>query len=59
MAGRYWMQEIVMKKWLTYLKQAFFKTNTTDFYYFDEMKNFEEQENLRRTEYLRSFSKAA
>ena len=53
------MQEIVMKKWLTYLKQAFFKTNTTDFYYFDEMKNFEEQENLRRTEYLRSFSKAA
>lgn len=48
-----------MKKWLTYLKQAFFKTSTSDFYYLDEMKSFEEQENLRRTEYLRSFSKAA
>lgn len=48
-----------MKKWFTLLKQAFFKTNTTDFYYLDEMKSFEEQENLRRTQYLSSFSKAA
>lgn len=48
-----------MKKWFTLLKQAFFKTNTQEFYYFDEMKSFEEQENLRRTEYLRAFSKAA
>jgi hypothetical protein len=48
-----------MKKWLTILKQAFFKTNTGDFYYLDEMKNFEEQENLRRTKYLNAFSKAA
>lgn len=48
-----------MKKWFTLFKQAFFKTNAQDFYYLDEMKSFEEQENLRRTEYLRAFSKAA
>lgn len=48
-----------MKKWFTLLKQAFFKTNTTEFYYFDEAKNFEAQEDLRRSEYLRAFSKAA
>lgn len=48
-----------MKKWLNYLKQAFFKTNTSDFYYIDEARHFEEQENARRTAYLNSFSKAA
>ena len=48
-----------MKKWLTLLKQAFFKTNTQDFYYLEELKTFEEQENLRRSEYLRAFSKAS
>lgn len=48
-----------MKKWFTMLKQAFFKSNTTDFYYLEELRNFEEQENERRTQYLSSFSKAA
>lgn len=48
-----------MKNWLTFLKQAFFKTKTSDFYYLEELKNFEEQENLRRSTYLSAFSKAA
>lgn len=48
-----------MKKWFTQFKQAFFKTNSKDFYYLEELKRFEEQENLRRTRYLSSFSKAA
>ncbi|MES2800924.1 MAG: hypothetical protein V4654_00400 [Bdellovibrionota bacterium] len=48
-----------MKKWYTILKQAFFKSNTQDFYYLEELRNFEEKENLRRSQYLSSFSKAA
>ncbi len=48
-----------MKKWFTLLKQAFFKSSAPEFYYLDEMKNFEVQEDLRRSEYLRAFSKAA
>lgn len=48
-----------MKKWFTILRQAFLKSNSTDFYYLEELRRFEEQENLRRTQYLSSFSKAA
>ena len=48
-----------MKKWFTILKQAFLKSDSKDFYYLEELRKFEEQENLRRTRYLSSFSKAA
>jgi hypothetical protein len=48
-----------MKKLLTFLRQAFFKSNASEFYYQDELKNFEQQEDNRRTAYLSSFSKAA
>lgn len=48
-----------MKKWYTILKQVFFKSHSPDFYYLEELRNFEEQENLRRTQYLSAFSKAA
>jgi len=48
-----------MKKWFARFKQAFLKSDNNDFYYLEELRRFEEQENLRRTRYLSSFSKAA
>lgn len=48
-----------MKNWFTKLKQAFLKNQNQDFYYLEELRKFEEQENRRRTQYLSSFSKAA
>lgn len=48
-----------MKKWFTRLKQAFLRSDNKEFYYAEELRKFEEQENLRRTQYLSSFSKAA
>lgn len=53
-----------MNKWFNFLKQVFLKfdyhaQSDKDFFYQEELKRFEEQENLRRTQYLSSFSKGA